>query len=90
MDATSASGRVNVAYRVVSSDGHVVQGEYAFRIQGVTGNSPSPVATATPRSTPAAEDDGGNAAVVWVLGLGAIGIALIAAMVAVFSRRGRG
>lgn len=100
----SEAGRFSVTYRIVSADGHVVQGEYPFRLQGGTNESPSPStsasenssppATVTPSASPAAQegdtdgDEGGS--VIWVLGLGAIGLALIAAMIAVFTRRGRG
>jgi len=97
----TANGRYTVAYRVVSGDGHVVQGDYAFRVQGITtDDSPSPTPSAsdtsspaaivTPSTTPASQEEDGGGSVIWVLGLGAIGIALIAAMISVFTRRGRG
>jgi len=97
----TANGKYTVAYRVVSADGHVVAGDYAFRMQGITTDSSnptpstsaaeSPTAIVTPSTSPAAQqEDSGGGSVIWVLGLGAIGIALIAAMIAVFTRRGRG
>jgi methionine-rich copper-binding protein CopC len=87
----SEAGEYTVAYRVVSADGHVVSGSLAYRLLEA-GSAPSGAASssdATPLAGTATdegtgEDSGG--AFIWVLGLGAIGLALLAAMIAVFVR----
>lgn len=43
----SAPGKYTVSYRVVSIDGHVMEGSITFRITGAVG-SPSPATAATP------------------------------------------
>lgn len=49
--AGPASGTVTVAWRVVSSDGHPIDGEFAF---SVPESSPTPTPTATPSASPTA------------------------------------
>lgn len=89
----TAEGRYDVSYRIVSADGHVASGALTYSVGGVeAAGGPSATASESPTPTPASStgepDDGGS--VVWVLGLGAIGIVLIAAMIAVFTRGRRG
>ena len=48
-----AAGPYTVAYRVVSADGHVVQGRLDFRYEPPAGASPSPAAAPSPTGTPA-------------------------------------
>jgi methionine-rich copper-binding protein CopC len=92
-------GTYTVAFRVVSADGHIVSDRFAFTVLGGASASPtsgtetpvvdeSPVAGTT-QQTEDSEDSGTG--VVWVLGLGAIGLVLVAAVisVAVRGRRGR-
>lgn len=92
-DGGYVDGTYTVTYRVVSADGHIVSGSYNFRLRGVAqSDQPSPTSTldASPAAgTPPPEESGGG--VVWVLGLGAIGVVLVAAVisVAVRGRRGR-
>jgi hypothetical protein len=99
-DASYVDGQYTVSYRVVSADGHIVSGSYGFRLKGLKGvaSSAAPSDTPTPALTldasPAAgtsESEDSGSGVVWVLGLGAIGIVLVAAVisVAVRGRRGR-
>ncbi|MFV9425212.1 copper resistance CopC family protein [Microbacterium sp. S1037] len=50
----SASGAVTVKWRVVSSDGHPIDGTFSFTVNGAT-PTPTPTATAsTPTATPTA------------------------------------
>ena len=86
---SDASGAVQVAYRIVSADGHIVRATYTFGVAGSAtptqstdnGASPSPVSNQT---------DGSNGTIIWVIGLGVIGLALIAALIAVAMRGRRG
>lgn len=86
-------GTYRVAFRVVSADGHTVRDTFSYELTGSTPTATStsdpteaPV-TATPSTSPVAgESDDGNGAVVWVLGAGAIGLALVAALIAVAVR----
>ena len=99
------AGRYQVAYRVVSADGHVVSDTFTYRVAG----SMQPSGTASPSPTsagstagsavdstplagdPATDDENdSNGTVVWVLGAGAIGLVLIAALIAVAVRGRRG
>ena len=48
--AGSASGAVTVVWRVVSSDGHPIDGTFSFTVPA----APTPTATATPTTTPSA------------------------------------
>jgi methionine-rich copper-binding protein CopC len=94
-DASYVDGQYTVSYRVVSADGHIVSGSYGFRLKGVgPSGQPTPALTSTLDASPAAgtsESEDSGSGVVWVLGLGAIGIVLVAAVisVAVRGRRGR-
>jgi hypothetical protein len=91
-------GRYTVSYRVVSADGHIVSGSYDFRLRGVAASDsaapPTPAPTSTLDASPATgslDSSGSDGGVIWVLGLGAIGLVLVAAVisVAVRGRRGR-
>jgi copper resistance protein C len=81
-----SNGAYTVAYRVVSVDGHTVQGSYLFTVAdpalpAASVSSPSPAVAAAAKS-------GGISAAVF-LGLGAIGILciLVAAYLLVSGRR---
>lgn len=90
IDATNVSGAVEVAFRVVSEDGHVVRDTYSFEVSGGT-STQGPDETPTVQATPVSGDsDDSGGTIVWVLGLGAIGLVLIAALVAVGVRGRRG
>jgi len=96
---SSMSGSFEVAYRVVSADGHVVQDDYAYELKLPASASPTVSPTASPTAGPTVEpstspvgstDTDSDSSVVWVLGAGAIGLALLAALAAVIVRRRRG
>lgn len=92
-DGGYVDGTYTVTYRVVSADGHIVSGSYDFQLRGVAQtDKPSPTSTldASPVGGPPPQEKSGGG-VVWVLGLGAIGLVLVAAVisVAVRGRRGR-
>ncbi|MDY0829583.1 copper resistance protein CopC [Microbacterium sp. BG28] len=54
----SASGTVSVAWRVVSSDGHPISGEFAFTSNAVPTATPTPTETAaTPETTATPEPE---------------------------------
>lgn len=88
------SGEYSVVYRVMSADGHVVDGTFTYQ---VLGSGTSPDAASAPAATPlsgtatdAGAGDESAVGVVWVLGLGAIGLVLLAAVIAVAVRGRRG
>lgn len=99
----SASGAVQVLWRVVSQDGHPVSGELAFTVTGAstpsTTASSTPAATITPKASaspapttpattaPTASDDG-TSPTVWIIG-GAIAIAALAVIVYLLTKRSR-
>lgn len=89
LEAGEASGAYTVSYRVVSADGHVVRASYSFAVDN--GRSSTPSQTASTEPSPVSNETGGSSgSVVWVLGLGVIGLALIAALIAVAMRGRRG
>lgn len=53
VDGPLPDGKYTIAYRVVSSDGHPIEGEIPFRVEGAT-PSPSPSASAEATATGAA------------------------------------
>lgn len=76
--AGEASGAVTVLWKVVSSDGHPISGEYSFTVAAAAPTptetaTPAPTETAAPDETPAPstaptvapEDAGSDAAAVW-------------------------
>ena len=90
-------GTYEVDFRVVSADGHIVSDSFTYDVDGDSApSSTTPETSDTPTvpSTPLAGDESGDdsddagGTVVWVLGAGAIGLALVAAIIAV-AMRGR-
>jgi methionine-rich copper-binding protein CopC len=105
VDDTVSSGTYLVAYRVVSVDGHVVDGtlSYLVELAGEASTTPSPSATrtatpstspsptVTPTTSPAAgTDDTGSGTAWWLVALGAAAVATVAAVLVTRSRRSRG
>lgn len=103
--AGDARGPIRVLWRVVSSDGHPISGEFAFTVSApapVTtpapdeASPPAPSATAEPSTTPEAtatapaETSGDGGAAVWIWVLvGVVAAALIGAVVFVLTARAR-
>lgn len=90
--AGTPSGPVTVIWRVVSSDGHPVSGQYTFT---VTGNASSgatssavPTSPSSGSATVPATPDEGVPAFVWAL-LGLIAVGALGGLVAVLVRRAR-
>ena len=54
LDATRTAGTWTVAYRVVSADGHPVQGVTSFEVSGSPSATPTSDSSGTPASTPSA------------------------------------
>jgi methionine-rich copper-binding protein CopC len=85
-------GTYQVEYRVVSQDGHVVDESFSYTVAGQPGSTDTATPTPSTTSTDGSAADDGSAestgTVVWVLGAGAIGLVLIAALIAV-AMRGR-
>ncbi|AGL14136.1 copper resistance CopC family protein [Actinoplanes sp. N902-109] len=84
---TLGGGAYTVAYRVVSVDGHTVQGSYSFTVSG-------PAASAPPQKPvePAASDDpagGVSSATLLAIGAAAVMVLLIGAVVLLRGRRRR-
>ncbi|WP_294981037.1 copper resistance CopC family protein [uncultured Microbacterium sp.] len=89
--AGSASGPVTVTWRVVSSDGHPVSGQYTFTVAGGSSQTAAPAETTTTQTltaTPTSNGDGGVPVFVWVL-LGLVLAAALGALVAVLLRKSR-
>ncbi|WP_432907006.1 copper resistance CopC family protein [Micromonospora matsumotoense] len=79
---TLPNGTYTVAYRVVSADGHLVQGSYPFTVADPADRAAPTVAPTTVSASPAAAtagDDGGGRGTV----LGVAGSAVVALAVAV-------
>ncbi len=89
LDPATAAGAYEVALRVVSADGHVVSEvyDYTLKLKSSPPATPSSTEPTTPSPIPTepTPDDAGS--LVWVLGAGAIGLALVAAMIAVLVRK---
>jgi len=83
---------VTVTWRVVSSDGHPVSGQYAFTVTGSasgTATAPAvPAASPTPSESVPATADEGIPTFVWAI-LGIILVAVLGGLVAVLLRRSR-
>lgn len=47
-----ASGALTVLWKVVSSDGHPISGEYSFTVTGASTPTPTPTTSATPSASP--------------------------------------
>ena len=89
----SASGPVTVTWRVVSSDGHPVSGQYTFTVQAGPSQTVPPGETTTTQTqtltaTPTSSGDGGVPVFVWVL-LGLVVAAALGALVAMLLRKSR-
>jgi methionine-rich copper-binding protein CopC len=90
---SSQPGTYKVDFRVVSADGHIVSDSFSYDVERAGSSyssspeaSGSPIVSSTPLAGDESDDAGGT--VVWVLGAGAIGLALVAAIIAV-AMRGR-
>jgi copper resistance protein C len=81
LNPAKISGEYTIEYRIVAEDGHVGEGTLTYTLQH-GGSIPS----SQPTSTPDPTSSNGSGGVIWVLGLGAIGLVLIVAMIAVFTR----
>ncbi len=97
--AGTASGPVTVIWRVVSSDGHPVSGQYTFTVAGAASDATpgatstpatpaTPGATASPSAAVPISADAGVPAFVWAL-LGIVALAALGGLVAVLVRRAR-
>jgi len=95
LQGADQAGTYSVAFRVVSADGHPVQDTFTYELKGsaTTATSSADPTDSSPATTPStlplsgeSSSDDGSGAVVWVLGAGAIGLALVAALVAVAVR----
>ncbi|MGU3643989.1 copper resistance protein CopC [Microbacterium sp. C23T] len=98
--AGEASGAVTVLWKVVSSDGHPISGEFTFTVAG----APTPTETATPTPTETSAPtqsaeptptvtsepvaDEGSSALPWIIA-GVLALALIAAVVYLLVSRSR-
>jgi len=97
----AASGVVTVLWKVVSSDGHPISGQFAFSVP--TAPTPTPTATPTASATPsesasetatpepietAAPVNGGAASVPWIL-LAVVGVALLGGVTYLLVSRAR-
>ncbi len=101
--AGEASGVVTVLWKVVSSDGHPISGEFSFTVSAsaaptATGDptpsesvSPTETTTATPTQEPTTPADGASGSAdiwPWIL-LAVLALAVIAAVVSLLVSRGR-
>ncbi|MBM2614253.1 copper resistance protein CopC [Actinoplanes sp. LDG1-06] len=82
VDGPLTAGAYTVAYRVVSKDGHTVQGSYGFTV------GPPPSAAAAPSAVAAVSNDSGGIPAGLLISLAVLGAALIAAA-AYFATSGR-
>jgi len=95
LESGSEPGTYQVEYRVVSQDGHVVDESFSYIVDGASNSSdattPTPSDTSvTDAPTSDQDSDESTGTVVWVLGAGAIGLVLVAALIAVAMRGRRG
>ncbi|MGW4681961.1 copper resistance CopC family protein [Micromonospora taraxaci] len=78
---TLPNGTYTVAYRVVSADGHPVQGSYPFTVADPTSSAAPVVEAATPSAAAAAvQPDGGPDAGVLVAGVALVVLVAVAAV----------
>ncbi|MEV1330401.1 copper resistance protein CopC [Micromonospora costi] len=94
IDQPLANGSYTVAYRVVSVDGHPVQGSYSFTVADPTADVAPDVpvsASAGPDAAadPAASADAASTPRSWLLALGGLVVVGVVAGVAVLRRRRR-
>ncbi|MEV6375145.1 copper resistance CopC family protein [Micromonospora musae] len=86
IDQPLANGAYTVAYRVVSADGHPVQGSYAFTVDDPTA-SPAP-AVSTPGAAGPVTSSGRSAGPgPWLLAAGALLVIVVAGGVVLLRRR---
>lgn len=87
------AGVYTVTFRIVSEDGHIVRDDYKYVVEP-TGNtadpSDAPTSDTIPLSSTDSDESDSNGSVIWVLGAGAIGLVLVAALIAVAARGRRG
>ncbi|MDO3647834.1 copper resistance CopC family protein [Nocardia mangyaensis] len=93
--ALGAAGQYTVGYRVVSEDGHPIQGSYTFELTRAATPAPTTTDTATPAAAPVAtaESEDGSAGVpVWILAVGVVLLvgAGLAVVLGVSRGKGRG
>ncbi|MEU1754054.1 copper resistance CopC family protein [Micromonospora matsumotoense] len=87
---TLANGTYTVAYRVVSADGHPVQGSYPFTVADPTGRAAPPVDPTTVSASPAtatAGDAGDGRGLVLGIAGSAVGVVTLAAGLLWWRRR---
>jgi len=102
--AGEASGAVTVLWKVVSSDGHPISGEFSFTVAGAPAPTPTPTETAaptqsattapsetvepTPTVTSLPAASDGSSALPWIIA-GVLALALIGAVVYLLVSRSR-
>ena len=84
-------GSYTVKYRIVSADGHIASDTFGYSVTGPSSASSSAGATSqvagnTGDSADSGSTEDSSGTVIWVLGLGAIGIVLVAAVISVAVR----
>jgi methionine-rich copper-binding protein CopC len=94
-----APGTYKVLWRAVSSDGHPIEGNYTFTVQGQAGQTATPSATTAPAAAPSASPDASVAAeraagpnndgAPLVLGIAAVILAAAIGTVLVLRSRGK-
>ena len=98
----AASGAVKVLWKVVSSDGHPISGEFSFTVAGAPAPTPTESATPTPTETATPSEsaeptptvtsepvsDEGSTALPWIIA-GVLALALVAAIVYLVVSRSR-
>ncbi|MER7544606.1 copper resistance protein CopC [Actinomadura sp.] len=75
------NGEYTVGWRVVSSDGHPVEGTYTFTVKGSSATAQDPAPASSPAAAPAAGKSSGSSGWLWI-GLIVLVIALAAGAVA--------
>ncbi|MGN9764825.1 copper resistance CopC family protein [Micromonospora sp. SD12] len=84
VDETLGEGTYTVAYRIVSADGHPVQGSYTFTVAGGGDTSGGPTgATATPSAAPPATESAAAATGSGGSGTGVVALVAAGGLVAV-------
>ena len=100
--AGEASGAVKVLWKVVSSDGHPISGEFTFTVEGAPAPAPTETTVPTPTETAAPSEsagptptvtnepvaDDGSTALPWIIA-GVLALALIGAVVYLLVSRSR-
>jgi methionine-rich copper-binding protein CopC len=95
LEPNGQPGTYTVAFRVVSADGHIVSDRFEYTVLGDSSPTPTSDSTGTPTvdespvagtTEPTEDSEDSGTGVVWVLGLGAIGLVLVAAVISVAVR----